>query len=263
VAPHVGHLIVDECHRAPSRTFTEAVSAFDARYLLGLSATPWRRDRLSKLIFWHLGDLAHEVDKAALIEQGDILPAAVVWRTTDFRPTCDPATEYTHALQELTEDPARNRLIVQDVAKEAARGEGVCLVLSDRKGHCEALRGLLQGYGIKAHVLTGSVSNKARKAVVEALNDGQVNVLVATGQLIGEGFDHSGLSTLFLATPIKFDGRLTQYLGRVLRPAPGKDEARVFDYVDVRDPVFLAQAKSRARLYSMQEGITPASNAAA
>ncbi|UCF82343.1 MAG: DEAD/DEAH box helicase family protein, partial [Desulfobacteraceae bacterium] len=61
VSPHIGHLIVDECHRTPSRTFTEAVTEFDSRYMLGLSATPWRRDKLSKLIFWHLGDLHHQV----------------------------------------------------------------------------------------------------------------------------------------------------------------------------------------------------------
>ena len=67
VAEHIGFLVVDECHRCPSRTFTEAVSGFDARYMLGLSATPWRRDKLSKLIFWHLGDVHHEVDKNRLV----------------------------------------------------------------------------------------------------------------------------------------------------------------------------------------------------
>jgi superfamily II DNA or RNA helicase len=68
VAPHIGFLIVDECHRTPSRTFTEAVTAFDSRFMLGLSATPWRRDRLSRLIYWHLGDKVHEVDRDALID---------------------------------------------------------------------------------------------------------------------------------------------------------------------------------------------------
>jgi superfamily II DNA or RNA helicase len=69
---------------------------------------------------------------------------------------------------------------------------------------------------------------------VAALNAGQVKVLVATGQLIGEGFDCRDLSTLFLATPIRFNGRLLQYLGRILRPAPGKDKARVYDYLDIQ-----------------------------
>ena len=51
VVPYIGHLVVDETHRAPSRMFIEAVSAFDAKYRLGLTATPWRRDGLSKVIF--------------------------------------------------------------------------------------------------------------------------------------------------------------------------------------------------------------------
>lgn len=83
-----------------------------------------------------------------------------------------------------------------------------------------------------------------RGKVVAALNGGQVKVLVATGALIGEGFDCRELSTLFLTTPIKFNGRLLQYLGRVLRPAPGKDTARVFDYLD---PVGVLENAARAR----------------
>jgi superfamily II DNA or RNA helicase len=51
IAPYIGHLIIDECHRTPSRTFTEAVSAVDSKYMLGLSATPYRRDGLSRLIY--------------------------------------------------------------------------------------------------------------------------------------------------------------------------------------------------------------------
>ena len=79
---------------------------------------------------------------------------------------------------------------------------------------------------------------------METLNGGRVKVLCATGQLIGEGFDCRELSTLFLATPIKFNGRLLQYLGRVLRPAPGKDKARVYDYLD---PVGVLKNAARAR----------------
>jgi superfamily II DNA or RNA helicase len=153
VAPFIGHLVVDECHRAPSRTFTEAVTAFDCRFMLGLSATPWRRDGLSRLIYWHIGDKAHEVDTAALVEAGHILSADVTWRQTDFRPTYDPATEYSKMLSELTQDPARNALIASDVASEAGNGGGVCLVLSDRKAHCEALRAVLAARGVNASIL--------------------------------------------------------------------------------------------------------------
>jgi superfamily II DNA or RNA helicase len=244
VAPHIGHLVVDECHRVPSRTFTKVVTAFDTKYMLGLSATPWRRDGMSRLIFWHLGDKVHEVEEANLVEAGEILSADVFIRKTQFSPTCDPSKEYSRMLSELTKDPGRNALIVQDVAGEVANGNGICLILTDRKAHCEALVDLLAERGVEATLLTGDLANGERQRVVEALSFGKVKVLVATGQLIGEGFDCRKLSTLFLATPIKFNGRLLQYLGRVLRPATGKGKARVYDYLD---PVGVLQAAARAR----------------
>ena len=246
---HFGHIIVDECHRTPSRTFTEAVSAFDCRFMLGLSATPWRRDGLSKLIFWHVGDVQHQVDQEALVEEGDILRAEVVVRETRFTSCHDASEEYPQMLSELTENRERNFLIIQDVIAEASNGGGICLVLTDRKEHCHALQDMLSKQDMNADVLTGSVCNGERRAIVERLDSGDVKVLIATGQLIGEGFDCKGLSTLFLATPIKFSGRLTQYLGRILRPAPGKDRARVFDYVDANVPVLQASARARQRVY--------------
>ncbi|MBM4302171.1 MAG: DEAD/DEAH box helicase [Deltaproteobacteria bacterium] len=252
IAPYVGFLIVDEAHRCPSRTFTEAVTAFDCRYMLGLSATPWRRDGLSRLIYWYLGDKVHEVDKEALVDGGHVLEAEVIWRETNFEPTYDASEEYSRMLSELTQDPERNSLIADDVAQEVGNGSGVCLVLSDRKAHCEALVDLLEARGIEAALLTGDLSPGQRQGVVTALNAGQIKVLVATGQLIGEGFDYRELRTLFLATPIKFNGRLIQYLGRVLRPAPGKAQAMVFDYHDVHVGVLMAAAQARARVYGPQ-----------
>jgi len=232
VKPYIGYLIVDECHRTPSRTFTEAVTAFDSHYMLGLSATPWRRDGLSRLIYWHLGDVIHEIKQDHLIESGDILQAEIITRKTGFDTRLDASEEYSRMLSELTRDPQRNNQIVQDVAREANNGGGICLVLSDRKAHCEAIQMLLNARGVKAELLTGEVPGKEREDIVTRLNEGLVKVLIATGQLIGEGFDCKGLSTLFLTTPIKFNGRVIQYLGRVLRPAPGKDKAKVYDYVD-------------------------------
>jgi superfamily II DNA or RNA helicase len=252
VAPRIGHLIVDECHRIPSRTFTEAVTDFDARYMLGLSATPWRRDNLSKLIFWHLGDVHHQVERQDLIRTGNVLPADVIFRETNFTPYYDPVHDYSKMLSELTVNDERNRLIARDVADEATHREGVCLVLSDRKKHCENLWSILKyGYHLRAEVFTGDLKANQRQAVLDRLRSDKVQVLIATGQLIGEGFDCPNLSTLFLATPVRFSGRVIQYLGRILRPAPGKNRARVFDYVDVNVQPLLKAAKARKRTYGL------------
>ena len=250
VSERIGFLVVDECHRCPSRTFTEAVTGFDSKYMLGLSATPWRRDNLSRLIFWHLGDVHHEVDSSHLVATGVVLAAEVIVRETDFRPYHDPVAEYSQMLSELTGDTARNLLIAEDVAREARESAGICLVLSDRKAHCENLQTLLRfRFKVESELLTGDLPIEERQAVVERLNAGRARVVIATGQLIGEGFDCPNLSTLFMATPVRFSGRVLQYLGRVLRPAPGKEKARVFDYVDVQVETLVKAAKARQRVY--------------
>ena len=251
-ADHTGFVIVDECHRCPSRTFTEAVSAFDSKYMMGLSATPYRRDRLSKLIFWHLGDVHHEIEKAQLIKSGDVLAADVVFRKTDFKPSFDPVNEYSKMLSELTQNDMRNRMIAADVAETAAVCDGVCLVLSDRKKHCRTLHALLTyKHKVEAGLLTGDLSMEERRTVISELENGRMQVLVATGQLIGEGFDESRLAVLFLATPVRFSGRLLQYIGRVMRPAKDKKRARIYDYVDIEVDVLLASARARQRVYGI------------
>jgi superfamily II DNA or RNA helicase len=251
VSKEVGFLVVDECHRCPSRTFTEAVIEFDSRYMLGLSATPFRRDNLSRLIFWYLGDVHHRIDRNRLVRTGDVLAAEVIFRETEFKPYYDPVNEYSKMMSELTLDDERNRLIASDIAKEAEKNDGVCLVLSDRKKHCETLQSMLRfKYKIPAGLLTGDLNAAERRQVLDRLDQGEIRVLIATGQLIGEGFDRGDLSPLFLVTPIKFSGRVLQYLGRVLRPAPGKKKARVYDYVDIHVDVLKAMARARQRTYS-------------
>jgi superfamily II DNA or RNA helicase len=255
-APHVGFLIVDECHRCPSRIFTEAVAGFDSHFMLGLSATPWRRDNLSNLIFWYLGDVHHEVDRTGLIRGGDILEARIIYRETAFAPFHDPVMEYSQMLSELTANDERNRLIAADVAKEASAGEGICLVLSDRKAHCSLLWSILTyKHGISSRLLTGDLPLSERQAIIDEMEKGDLKVVIATGQLIGEGFDNRNLASLFLTTPIKFNGRVLQYIGRVLRPAPGKKQPKIYDYIDIKVDVLRASAASRRKVYG-NEGLS-------
>lgn len=244
-----GFVVVDEAHHCPSRTFSEAVSAFDCRFMLGLSATPYRRDCLTKLIYWYLGDQVHAVNKARLIQEGSIMKPEVLTRRTGFVSEYDLTTEYSRGISELTRDPERNRLIVSDVANYIQDNAGPCLVLSDRKSHCEVLAEMLTVQGIKTAILMGNLSTGKRKEVMEMIRAEGAQAIVATGSLVGEGFDLPALSALFMATPLKFSGRVTQYVGRVLRPAPSKDRAVIFDYQDINEPVLMSAARSRMKVY--------------
>ncbi|GAB6147015.1 DEAD/DEAH box helicase [Desulfocicer niacini] len=251
-----GQVVCDEVHRAPSKTFTDVVSATDAKYLLGLTATAYRRDGLGRVIFLYLGDRRHQVDKAELLNLGHLCNARVIWHQTDFDTCLNPSEEYSKVLSELTQNTARNRQICSDVAGETC--QGIKLVLSDRKAHCHQLANILEeAHGIEAHVLTGGMSRKDREKVTRDIQNDGVKTLICTGQLIGEGYDLPALESLFLGTPIKFSGRLIQYIGRVLRPAPGKSEVVIHDYYDHLVGVLEHGAGVRAGVYE-KEGIRTA-----
>ncbi|MBI5558699.1 MAG: DEAD/DEAH box helicase [Deltaproteobacteria bacterium] len=244
---HFGHIIVDECHRTPSSMFTDIIKEFDCRFMLGLTATPMRRDGLTELIYWHIGDLVHTVSARDLDRHGAVLKPVIIERLTTF--TFNYRRNYQDLMAALTQDARRNELIVNDIRQEVKNEAGTILVVSDRISHCETIRAMLAAHGLQPLLLTGRVAGEERGEIVRRVQQGEVTVLVATIQLIGEGFDCPGLTTLFLCTPIKFEGRLTQVIGRILRPAQGK-EPKVYDYVDPVG-VLKASAKARRQIYEM------------
>jgi superfamily II DNA or RNA helicase len=238
---YFGQVIVDECHRTPATMFSEVVQAFDCRYMLGLSATPYRRDGLTNLISWFLGELIYKIDPKELEDSGAVLIPEIQTKETGFN--------YQKLLSLMVVDEGRNNMIIQDVLFEVKR-PGTVLVVSDRVEHCLSLAGILAGRrpGLNIQVLTGKLlKTQERKAIVEDIRAGKVKVVIATIQLISEGFDCAGLSSLFLATPIRFEGRVVQTIGRILRPLDGKTP-RVFDYCDPVGPLY-ASAKARSKTY--------------
>jgi superfamily II DNA or RNA helicase len=246
-----GFVIVDECHRCPSKTFIDVVSGMDAKYRLGLSATTFRRDGLGRVIFLYLGDCHHQVDKSMLLDQGHLCHAQVVFHPTDFDTLLDGSTEYSAMLAELTRDQDRNRQICGDVAGDDTGG--IRLVLSDRKDHCQELANILEEYhSIQATVLHGGIKAGDRETITQEIQAGNVHVLICTSQLVGEGYDLPALESLYLTTPIRFSGRLIQYIGRVLRHSPGKDRAVIHDYVDIHVGVLESSAKARQAEYERQ-----------
>ncbi len=253
LTPFFGQIIVDECHRVPASLFTDVVTAFDAFYMLGLSATAFRReDGMTKLIYTYMGDRVHAVDAGVLADSGAVVRPDFIQRETAF--TYGYRGEYAKLIKALAGNDERNSQIAADVAAMVHKGHtGTVLVVSDRVAHCEVLSRKLQEQGVFTELLTGRLSADVRAQIVGRVQDGQVQVLLSTLQLIGEGFDCSGLTSLVLATPIKFEGRLLQVVGRVMRPAEGK-KALVIDYVDVNIPVLRRSAGARTEMFSRWRG---------
>jgi superfamily II DNA or RNA helicase len=248
LAPRFGHLIVDECHRVPAGLFTDVVSGFDAWFMLGLSATAFRReDGMTKLIYTYMGDRAHVVDSDELVKSGAIVRPEFIRKETDF--TYGFRGEYSKLIKALAKNEARNDQIAGDIATLLENGHpGTVLIVSDRIAHCRVLQEKLTAFGYDAALLTGRVHPDERERIVAEVQAGKISVLISTLQLIGEGFDCPGLTTIVLATPIKFEGRLLQVVGRVMRPARGKT-AKVIDYADVMVPVLRRSAENRRQLF--------------
>jgi len=241
----VGHVVVDECHHCPAAQVAAVVARFPSTYVLGLSATPYRRDKLDRVIGFYLGPTVATISKADLADR--LVQPRIIKRDTHGRPHGE---SFSELVSDLVATPARNGLIVEDVAQAVAGGRR-CLVLSDRVEHVEDLARLLQRRGIAAGALHGQLGKSARAHIVEDLASGALAVAVATGSLVGEGFDCPRLDALFLATPVSYRGRVTQYLGRVSRTAPGKVDALVYDYCDDH-PMLWASYRHRRGVYEDQ-----------
>jgi superfamily II DNA or RNA helicase len=250
VVSHIGFLLVDEVHRAPAMQFAKVITEFDCKFMSGLSATPFRRDGLSKVIFLHVGDVSGTIEKDALINTGGLCQALVQQVQTNFSSSYIVQDDYSRAISELVEDSDRNNLISDTVATKT--GSGVSLILSDRVQHLLSLAVLLKDKGIDPEVLTGQSKQKDRLRILHDLKCGKCKFLLATSQLIGEGFDLAEIERVFLTTPIKFSGKLIQCIGRALRPAPGKLNAFVYDFVDINEAVLATQAEARLRTYEGQ-----------
>lgn len=249
LVPEFGHLIVDECHRVPASLFTDVVCRFDCHYLLGLSATAYRSDReMTKLIYFFMGDRLHRVKQEQLMATGAILAPEVIRSVTSFHYSY--RGDYQALIKALVGHEGRNLQILRDIQKAVVeQSDGTVLVVSDRVSHCRFFEEKLQQQGVVARLLHGQLGPETRHEIVAKVQAGEVEVLVATLQLISEGFDCPGLSTLFLTTPISFEGRLHQVIGRIMRPAENK-RARVFDYIDEKVPTLLRSAKARSVVLS-------------
>ncbi len=248
LAPHFGHLVVDECHRVPASLFTDVVSGFDAWYMLGLSATAFRReDGMTRIIYTYMGDRVHVVDAEKLVESGAVVRPAFIQKETAF--TYGYRGEYSKLIKALAKNEKRNDQIVHDIAALLdTNHNGTLLIVSDRIAHCRVLQEKLMLLGHDASLLTGRIHPEERERIVAGVQAGNIQVLISTLQLIGEGFDCPGLTTIVLATPIKFEGRLLQVVGRVMRPLQGKT-AMVIDYADIKVPVLRRSAENRKALF--------------
>ena len=242
-----GQVIVDECHHVGAASFDAILKRTKAKFVLGLTATPIRRDGQQPIIFMQCGPIRHTAAKSASAPHDlEVLPRS---RSSliDLPTTAGIQDVFRH----LANDLARTEAIAAEITAAFEQGRKV-LVLTERTEHLDAILLALAAQVPPPFVLHGRMSKKRRAELIaelDALAPEAPRILLATGKLVGEGFDHPPLDTLVLAMPVSWKGTLQQYAGRLHREHASKTDVRILDFVDTGHPALLRMWDKRQRGY--------------
>jgi superfamily II DNA or RNA helicase len=243
----IGLIIIDECHHIPAKTFREAMPIFNPRYMFGLTATAKRKFNDEQIIYSYIGDVIAEMTPQDM--KSDTTKNIGVMLFIRDTPLSFPYNHQTDGYEILNKvisfDTARNALITNDIKKEIER-EKTILVLTERKEHVRMLSLYIHD-ACECITLTGDDSMRERKSKLDQIKAGHFQVLIATGQLLGEGIDLPQLDTLILAFPFSFSGKLTQYIGRIERSTTSRT---IYDYRDLHIPHLEQMFKKRKTYYN-------------
>ena len=244
-----GMVIVDECHHVAAFTFETVLKAVEAKYVYGLSATPVRKDGHHPIIFMQCGPVRYLVDAKSQAEKRSF-SHIVIPRFTRMR--LPDANRIQDMYAGVIENHNRNELLVSDTLKLVQEGR-TPILLTERKEHAVLLANQMSDQVKHVFLLIGSDKQKDKREKLTALQnmpDDEDVVVVATGKYIGEGFDAPRLDTLLLAMPISWKGTLAQYAGRLHRNYEGKQEVRIYDYVDIHVPTLERMYHKRLKGYA-------------
>ena len=246
---HYGQIIVDECHIISAITFENVLKKIRPKYILGMTATPKRKDGMHPIITMQCGPIRSTVDAKT---QAKVRPFRHRLIKVETRFSTEKI-DFHEVYGELVLDSKRNLQIFEDVLLALEEGRSP-IILTERLEHLDLLKNKFSEFVKNIIVLSGNQKKKEQKkelARLTSVPDSEERLIIATGKYIGEGFDDARLDTLFLTMPIAWKGTLQQYVGRLHRNYEGKQEVRVYDYVDERVPVLKAMYDKRLSGYKL------------
>lgn len=246
-----GMIIVDECHHVSSVTFENVLKNIKAHTVYGLTATPIRKDGQQPIIFMQCGPIRFSADAKSQIAKQSF-DRYLIPRFTSYRSISEDKQSITSMYQSLSEDEVRNNLIVDDVCKAVTTGR-TPIILTNRTSHVIFLAEKLKATIPNVITLTGTGTTKEKRDALlqlQAIPATEPLVIVATGKYVGEGFDYPRLDTLFLALPISWKGLIAQYAGRLHRENEGKKDVRIYDYIDIHEPICDNMYRKRLKGYA-------------
>jgi hypothetical protein len=219
--------VVHNCHHIAAETFSTAMRGLCTQYTLGLSATPDRKDGLSRVVHWFLGPLAYASKRENMTE----VTVEIARYSCDRYKLPPPMNRggkvnHTAVITDMADDTVRTEFIIKYIKKLREDPDRVILVLSHRRDHCTDIARRIEG---AVAFIGGSKVDAASAPVV-----------CATFAFASEGYDDPRLNALVLATPCS---DVTQAVGRILRGTPTKPPV----IVDIQDDYSIAYAQSAKR----------------
>ena len=242
-----GQVIVDECHHLSAFSFEAILKNVRAKYVLGLTATPVRRDGQHPIIFMQCGPIRHTASRPTSAPDDLMVETLLLAAPINLPEGAGIQDVFRH----LAENIERTERVTLEVEKAFNQGRKV-LVLTERTDHLSIIEAALVGRVQNLFTLHGRMSKKQRIALTDelaALPPDVSRVLLATGKLIGEGFDHPPLDTLVLAMPISWKGTLQQYAGRLHREHASKSDVRIIEFIDGGHPALMRMWDKRQSGY--------------
>jgi len=224
-----GTIIIDEVHHSPATTWRHVIYQFAPAKTIGLTATSYRPDGLSQMLFDCIGPVVACSNKELLVKAGVmIVPDYYIYYTGRSY----SGESFQEIVSHLVDDPSRNRDILSLIIDNTSREENnVVLFLSSRVKHVNEIERYCYDYGVNTVKLIGSLSKLERSLAYERLRSNP-GVILATDKLLGEGFDHPPINTIIIGTPFKNPVVLEQMVGRAQRLREGKTFARIIDMSD-------------------------------
>jgi len=248
-----GFIIADECHHISAVTFERVLMQAKAKYILGLTATLYRKDGHQPIIHMQCGPVCYQKKQTEIAQQ--VSKYLIIPRMTKFKTEWKEDSNIYDLWPKLIGDEERNRLIIDDILQVIQEGR-FPIIITERREHLGILSHMLEGKIQNLVVLYGGLSMRGRREMLEKLTQlpsDETRAILATGTYIGEGFDKPQLDTLFITMPISFKGRVVQYAGRLHRKHKDKADVRIYDYVDQNISVLNVMYQKRLKTYKMMD----------
>jgi superfamily II DNA or RNA helicase len=242
-----GTVIVDEVHHAPATSWHMATHMLSPEVTFGLTATSYRNDGLTQMMYDCMGPVVTVADKEMLVKEGVLIVPSVLMMDTGIYL---PGINYSTLLSDMVDHRGRNAVLMDVIryVRQNKTSNNTLMVLSARRKHVELLTHMCIEEGLEPLMMLGEMSALDRTLAAEKIKGKATKLIIATYKLLSEGFDYPPINFVLFATPFKDSVLIEQCIGRAQRIYEGKQAAFILDSLDI-NPVLQKQARIRNLVY--------------